>query len=76
MSFMDDYLRRLSDDITQLQAQLGPLESGNMQIRSRKLGGEWVDETPKQIENLKKGIAAIKAILAKYSTESERYPNA
>jgi hypothetical protein len=53
-------------ELESLRKQLEPLVSGQMKIGRRSLGSDWVDVTPEQIEQLKKSIAALVAVIARH----------
>jgi hypothetical protein len=50
--------------IPELQAQLGPLESGKIETAKRYLGGSWINTTQDNIRMLRQAIIQDEAILA------------
>jgi hypothetical protein len=66
MSAEAGFIRWCEAELESLRKQLEPLESGQMKIGRRSLGSDWVDVTPEQIEQLKKSIAALVAVIARH----------
>ena len=66
MNVPDDYIEKLKHEIANLRAMLDPLESGRMQMGSRRSGGSWTDTTLAWVHHLKKTIAMYQSVLGRH----------
>ena len=58
-----DYLR---GKIAELHTELAPYEGGSMTVGKRPHGGDWEDITDSRIAQIKREIASIENVLARY----------
>jgi hypothetical protein len=59
----DHYIEQLKEETRSLKEMLEPLESGRGKISHREPGGQWVDQTPTWINQLKRTIAMYEKIV-------------
>jgi hypothetical protein len=60
---LNEYLRDIEQRrIPDLQAELAPLESGEMRLGERRGHGPWSDITQRQMDRLRRAIAEYRAI--------------
>jgi len=61
---LDEYRKRIEDDLAELRRYLAPLESGEMHLGERRPGEPWKDVTTERIAFHKVTLATYEAILA------------
>jgi hypothetical protein len=59
----DHFIERLKAEISRYQSMLEPLETGKLHIGESEDGRTWVDQTQAQIDNIKRIIADLQAVV-------------
>ena len=72
MNVPDDYIEGLKHEIANLKAMLEPLESGRMQMGTRRSGEAWVETTPAWVQHLKKNIDMYQDLVDRHDAKSDR----
>ena len=66
MNVPDDYIEGLKHEIANLKAMLEPLESGRMQMATRRAGEAWTETTRAWVHHLKKTIDMYQAVVDRH----------